>query len=50
MATPPKNGSPKKWTAAKDEAYDKAHGIREGSAKDNALDKKRDVPVKKGKK
>jgi hypothetical protein len=46
MATPPKNGSSKKWTAAKDEAYDKAHGIREGSAKDNALDKKRGVPVK----
>jgi hypothetical protein len=46
MATPPKPKNDKKWTAAKDEAYDKAHGIREGSAKDNTLDKKRGVPVK----
>jgi hypothetical protein len=45
-ATPPKG---KRWTAAKDEAWDKTHGVKEGSAKDNALDKKRGVPVKKGK-
>jgi len=45
---PPKpNG--KKWTESKDKAYDRAHGIKEGSAKDNALDKKRGVPVRKGK-
>lgn len=37
----------KKWTAKSDEKYDKAHGIKEGSKKDNALDKKRGVPVKK---
>jgi hypothetical protein len=40
----------KKWTAKKDDAYDKKHGIKEGSKKDNALDKKRGVPVKPGKK
>jgi hypothetical protein len=37
----------KKWTEAKDKAYDKAHGIREGSKRDNALDRKRGVPVRK---
>jgi len=37
----------KKWTEAKDTAYDKAHGIKEGSARDNALDRKRGVPVRK---
>jgi hypothetical protein len=47
MATPPKGG--KKWTPAKDDAWDKAHGVKEGSKRDNALDKKRGVPVKKGK-
>ena len=42
MATPPKA---KKWTEAKDKAYDRAHGIKEGS---NKLDKQRGVPVRKG--
>ena len=37
----------KKYTEAQDKAYDKAHGIVQGSAKDNALDKKRGVPVRK---
>jgi hypothetical protein len=36
----------KKWTAAKDAPYDRAHGIKEGPPKDNALDKKRGVPIK----
>ena len=43
----------KKYTEAQDKAYDKAHGIKQGSKKDNALDKKRGVPVRsapKGKK
>lgn len=40
----------KKWTAKSDDAYDKKHGIKEGSKKDNALDRKRGVPVKKAKK
>jgi len=39
----------KKWTEARDRAYDKAEGIVQGSKKDNALDKKRGVPVRKGK-
>ena len=37
---------PKRWSEAKDEAWDKAHGVKEGSSRDNALDKKRGVPVK----
>jgi hypothetical protein len=45
---PPSKGG-KKYTEAQDKAYDKRHGIREGSAKDNALDKKRGVPIRKGK-
>lgn len=44
-----KPGGSKKWTAKKDDAWDKAHGIREGSAKDNKLDRARGVPVKKAK-
>lgn len=40
----PKTGKP--WTAAEDDAWDRAHGIKEGSARDNALDRKRGVPVK----
>jgi hypothetical protein len=40
---------PKRWTEAKDKAYDKARGIKQGSKADNALDKKRGVPVRKGK-
>lgn len=32
-----------KWSKAKDDAYDKAHGIKEGSKRDKALDKKRGV-------
>lgn len=31
-------------TEAQDHAYDKKHGIKEGSARDNALDKKRGLP------
>lgn len=49
----PRNSVAKKYTEAQDKAYDKAHGIKEGSKKDNALDKKRGVPVRaapKGKK
>ena len=38
----------RKWTEAKDRAYDKARGIKEGSKRDNALDRKRGVPVKPG--
>ena len=44
-----RGSSAKKWTEAKDKAYDKAHGVKEGSPRDNALDKKRGVPVRKGK-
>jgi hypothetical protein len=36
----------KKWTEAKDRAYDKARGIKEGSKRDNALDRKRGVPIR----
>lgn len=36
---------PKKWTPAADAAADKKAGIKPGSARDNALDKKRGVPV-----
>lgn len=43
----PKTGKP--YTPAQDTAYDRAHGIKEGSPRDNALDRKRGVPVKKGK-
>jgi hypothetical protein len=38
---------PKRWTEAKDKAWDKAHGVKEGSPRDNALDKKRGVPIRK---
>lgn len=31
------------WTAASDHAYDRAHGIKEGSPRDKALDAKRGV-------
>jgi len=37
----------KKWTEAADMAADKKAGIKEGSARDNALDRKRGVPVRK---
>jgi hypothetical protein len=40
----PKTGKP--WTAAEDDAWDKAHGVKEGSNKDNALDRRRGVPVR----
>lgn len=43
----PKTGKP--WTAAQDDAADRKAGIREGTKRDNALDRKRGVPVKKGK-
>jgi len=39
--------SRKKWTEAMDVAADKKAGIKEGSARDNALDRKRGVPVRK---
>jgi hypothetical protein len=50
VATPatPRKGA-KKWTEARDVAADKRAGIKEGSPRDNALDKKRGVPVRKGK-
>ncbi|HYW88540.1 MAG TPA: hypothetical protein VFB50_12270 [Chloroflexota bacterium] len=41
-------GKGKKWTEASDAAADKRAGIKPGSAKDNALDRKRGVPVRKG--
>jgi len=43
----------RKWTEAQDAAADKKAGIKQGSKKDNALDRKRGVPVRaarKGKK
>ena len=36
----------KKFTVKEDMAYDKAHGIKEGSKRDIALDKKRGVLAK----
>jgi len=39
----------KKWTEAKDLAADKKAGIKQGSKRDNALDRARGVPVRKGK-
>lgn len=45
---PPKpKGKP--WTEKADLAADKKAGIKPGSARDNALDKKRGVPIRKGK-
>lgn len=44
---PPSKGKP--WTEKADAAADKKAGIKPGSARDNALDKKRGVPVRKGK-
>jgi len=46
---PPVVDRGKKWTAASDRAADKRAGIKEGSKADNALDRKRGVPVRKGK-
>ena len=40
----PRNSKP--WTSAQDVAADKKAGIKPGSAKDNALDKKRGVSTK----
>jgi len=43
----------RKYTEAQDAAADKRAGIKPGSARDNALDRKRGVPVRaapKGKK
>jgi hypothetical protein len=37
----------KKFTEKQDKAFDKAHGIPEGSKKDNALDRKRGLPIDK---
>lgn len=39
----------KKMSEAADRAYDKAHKIKQGSKRDNALDKKRGVPMRKAK-
>jgi hypothetical protein len=36
---------PKKWTPASDRAADKKAGVKPGSARDNALDKSRGVPI-----
>lgn len=38
----------KKMAPTQDYAYDRKNGIKEGSKRDNALDKKRGVPLKKG--
>jgi len=40
----------RKWTEAADVAADKKAGIKQGSKKDNALDRKRGVPVRAAKK
>lgn len=48
MAMATARGKPK-WTEARDKAADKRAGIKAGSARDNALDRKRGVPVRKGK-
>jgi hypothetical protein len=42
----------KKWTESADAAADKKAGIKQGGKRDNALDRKRGVPVRaaKGKK
>lgn len=40
-------GQSKQFSPKADAADDKARGIKEGSKKDNALDRKRGVPVKK---
>lgn len=45
--TNPKTGKP--WTLAEDEASDRRAGIKPGSKRDNALDKSRGVPARKGK-
>lgn len=39
-----------KYTAKADDKYDRKNGIKEGSKRDNALDRKRGVPVKSAKK
>jgi len=39
-----------KYTERKDKAADRKAGIKEGSKRDQALDKKRDLPPDKGKK
>lgn len=36
----------KKWTEKADAAADRRAGIKPGSARDNALDRKRGVPVR----
>jgi hypothetical protein len=36
-----------KFTEKQDKAYDAKHGIKEGSKKDNALDRKRGLPIDK---
>jgi len=36
----------KRWTQAADDAADKKAGIREGSPRDNRLDRARGLPVK----
>lgn len=40
-------GKPAHWTAAQDEAYDKAHGIKPGSKADARTDRKHGVPTSK---
>lgn len=46
-ANNPKTGKP--WTVAQDDAADRKAGVKEGSPRDNALDRKRGVPVKPAK-
>lgn len=40
-------GRSRTWTPKQDREDDKEHGIREGSAQDNRLDRERGVPVKR---
>lgn len=43
MARKAKKPVPKKWTEKADKAYDRKNGIKENSARDKRLDKKRGV-------
>jgi hypothetical protein len=36
------------WTEARDRSWDRTHGIRQGSPRDNALDQARGIRVRKG--
>jgi hypothetical protein len=36
------------WTEARDRSWDRTHGVRQGSPRDNALDQARGIRVRKG--